>query len=198
METKVYFVRHAESDYNIYNDLQRPLTAKGIRDRKLVTKYLDDKNIEIVLSSPYKRAYDTILEFAEKNHHIIQCVEDFRERCVDSVWIDDFETFSRNQWEDFSYRYSDGECLKEVQERNIRALSSVLREHKDKNIVVGSHGTALSTIINHYDESFGFKDFQKIKRLMPWIVKFVFDDLKCISIEKVNLFETDNKSQLQL
>ena len=59
----------------------------------------------------------------------------------------------------------------------------------DKTIVVGSHGTALSTIINYYDETFGYSDFDKIRYLMPWIVEFTFEDKECINIRKYNLFE---------
>lgn len=90
-----------------------------------------------------------------------------------------------NQWSDFSFKLSDGECLKEVQDRNISALNGVLKQYPGKNIVVGSHGTALSTIINYYDRSFGYEDFENIKLLMPWIVEFSFDELgTCIDIKR--------------
>lgn len=55
--------------------------------------------------------------------------------------------------------------------------------------MVGSHGTALSTIINYFDNSFGYSDFDKIKNVMPWIVEFVFDEnAECTGIEKHDLF----------
>lgn len=82
---------------------------------------------------------------------------------------------------------SDGESLGEVQERNISALKGVLEKHPGKNIIIGSHGTALSTIINHFDETFGYADFEKIKALMPWIVKFSFEDHVLLSIEKIEI-----------
>lgn len=43
--------------------------------------------------------------------------------------------------------------------------------------------------INFFDPSFGYKDFEKIKTLMPWIVKFTFEGEECAEIEKLNLFE---------
>ena len=93
-----------------------------------------------------------------------------------------------NQWADFSYKLSDGECLREVQERNITALFKVLEKYKDSNIILGGHGTALSTIINYFDPSFGYEDFVEMKHKMPWIVEFEFDDdLKCCAINKYDL-----------
>jgi len=187
--TTVYFIRHAEPNYENHDDMSRELSAKGMEDRKLVTKFLADKNIDIVLSSPFKRAVDTVREFAECNGLDIGIINDFRERKVDSVWIEDFTAFCKAQWTDFDYKLSNGECLEEVQERNIAALKDVLMKYKGKNIVVGSHGTALGTIMNYYDKSFGYSEFEKIKGLMPWCVRFTFQDEACVGIQQFNLFE---------
>lgn len=187
--TTVYFVRHAEPNYENHDDRSRELSAKGLRDRRLVTQFLSGKAVSVVLSSPYKRAADTIREFAESRKLEIGMVEDFRERKIDTVWIEDFTEFCRKQWEDFSYKLSDGESLGEVQKRNVSALNKVLEQYEGKTIVVGSHGTALSTIINYYDRSFGYSDFEKIRALMPWVVKFVFRGKECVEIRQYNLFE---------
>lgn len=117
--TNVYFVRHAEPNYKNHDDELRELTSKGLKDRNLVTEFLLDKEIDIMFSSPYKRSKDTIQEFADMKNLEIFLIEDFRERKIDSVWIEDYNSFSKKQWEDFSYKLSDGECLEEVQSRNI-------------------------------------------------------------------------------
>lgn len=187
--TTVYFVRHAEPNYDNHDDLLRELTEKGLRDRKLVTAFLSDKDIDVVLSSPYIRAIDTVRDFAESKGLNVAIIEDFKERKIDSVWIEDYNSFCKKQWEDFSYKLSDGESLAEVQSRNIGALNRVLKDYEGKNIVIGSHGTALSTIINYYDSNFGHEDFEKIRGLMPWVVRFDFDGNKCTAIEQYNLFK---------
>ncbi len=174
--TPVYFVRHAEPNYNNHDDLLRELSAKGLKDRELVTAFLADKGIDAALSSPYKRAIDTIRDFTDSFGLQIEIIDDFQERKVDSEWIEDFVSFSQRQWNDFSYKLSDGECLQEVQDRNVAALRSVLRKYPGKKIVIGSRGTALSIIINYYDNAFGYEDFAKIKSKMPWIVEFAFDE----------------------
>ncbi len=186
--TIVYFVRHAQPNYDNHDDMLRELTAKGLEDRKLVTKFLSDKKVDIVLSSPFIRSIDTVRDFADSKDLKISIVEDFRERKIDSVWIEDFNGFCKKQWEDFSYKLSDGESLSAVQKRNISALNKVLKEHAGKTIVVGSHGTALSTIVNYYDNSFGHAEFEKIRGLMPWVVEFRFDGIECVGIKQYNLF----------
>lgn len=190
--TNIYFIRHAEPNFENHDDMTRELSAKGLKDRELVTKFLMDKQIDAVVSSPFKRAIDTVRDFADKNGMDITVIADFRERRVDSCWIEDFTSFSKKQWEDFTYKLSDGECLAEVQARNIAALNKLLDDYQDQNVVVGSHGTALSTIINYYDKTFGYDGFHEIRHLMPWVVQFTFDGKELIEINKYNLFQYNN------
>lgn len=187
--TNVYFIRHAEPNYDNHDDMTRELSEKGLKDRVLVTEFLQDKQIDAVLSSPFKRAVDTVREFAEQQEMEIEIIEDFRERRIADCWVEDFKDFCKKQWEDFSYKLSDGECLREVQTRNITALKNVLKQYEGKNIVVGSHGTAVSTIINYYDNSFGHAQFEEIRGLMPYVVQFCFEGEACVEIRKYNLFE---------
>ena len=188
--TKIYFIRHAQSDNTNSDNRNRPLTEKGMADRKLVTDFLQDKNIDIAISSTFKRAIDTITPFAISRGLEIETIEDFREREAD--WmpdINDFHIFSKHQWADFSYALPGDENLTQVQTRNIAALKNVLEKYKDKNIAIGTHGTALSTIINYYDKSYGYKDFIAMVNILPWVVYMEFEHLDCKSIQKINLFE---------
>lgn len=185
--TTIYFVRHAIPNFNNHNDLTRELTAQGLEDRKRVTEFLWNRDIDAVLSSPYKRAVDTVKEFADAKGLEIKLIEAFRERKVESEWIEDFDAFCKRQWEDFDFKLSEGESLREVQERNISALHQVSEAYNGKNVVIGSHGTALSTIIHYFDPSFGYNEFMKIKNLMPWIVRFTFEGDRCVEIQKYNV-----------
>ena len=187
--TRVYFVRHAKPNFNNHDDLTRELTEQGRRDRKLVTAFLKVKEIGAVFSCPYKRAVDTIKEFADAQGMEIELVSDFRERKVGDLWIENFDSFCKRQWDDFDYKLPAGESLREVQERNIRALNRIVERYLDGNIVIGTHGTALSTIIRYFDSSFGYNEFNQIKNLMPWIVMISFDHNACTEIKKYNLFE---------
>lgn len=185
--TEVYFVRHALPNFDNHDDLTRELTAQGLKDRALVTSFLRDKGINAVFSSPYKRAVDTIQEFADVQKMKIESVFDFRERKIGNAWIENFDEFCKKQWEDFDFKLPEGESLREVQKRNIRALDQLLEEYADKNIAIGGHGTAISTVINYFDSSFGYHEFNQIKNLMPWIAKLSFERNRCLRIEKYPL-----------
>ncbi len=140
-----------------------------------------------MLSSPFTRAVETVKGFADSVNLPVITVEDFRERKISDGWIKDFKSFAVRQWADFTYRLPDGECLAEVRERNITALKNVLNEYEGKNLAVGTHGTALSMIINHYDASYGEDDFWVMAGKMPHAVKMVFDGQECVLIEQTDL-----------
>lgn len=59
MKTNIYLVRHAHSIYNT-DELNRTLSDKGYIDAKRVTKTLSEEDINYVISSPYKRAIETV------------------------------------------------------------------------------------------------------------------------------------------
>lgn len=173
--THIYFVRHAEPNYRNHDDVERELSARGQADCQLVTDFLLDKGIDLILTSPYRRAVDTVRPFAETVQLPIHHAHGFRERKIDSVWIEDFDGFCRRQWEDFDYHLDGGESLRVVQERNIAALQEVLARCEGRSVVIGGHGTAISTVLNHYDSDFGHAQFEEIRRIMPWIVRMDFD-----------------------
>ncbi len=159
----------------------RPLTEKGMADRAIVTEYLRDKRITAFYSSPYKRAYDTVVPAAEALGLSITTVDDFRERRV-GTWIDDFEEFVRLVWRDHDYAHEGGESLNEVKRRNIAALTPLIERHDGECIAIGTHGAALSSIIHHYRPSFGLDDFMAIVSVNPWIVRMAFDGDACVEV----------------
>jgi len=174
--TIVYFIRHAQSDTKIIDDFHRPLTLNGIEASKLLVEKLANVNIDMILSSPYQRAVQTLLPLATSRSLTIQLMEDFRERKVTDGWIADFQSYAKQQWQDFDYYQAGGESLRQVQQRNIVALTKVLNDYRNQTVVIGTHGTALSLIINYYDPQFGFLKFMEFIDVMPWVVVMGFED----------------------
>lgn len=187
MKQTIYLIRHAEPNYNNHQDDERELTAKGLQDCQLLLDYFKDISIDRIYSSPFKRTLQTIDELAKEKNLPIQIKENFRERKIDDVWIDDFNTFSQRQWQDFNYKLAKGESLQEVQDRNIQQLQEILKE-QETSITISSHGTAISTILNYYDHQFAFDNFQAIKQLMPFLATLSFENGKLQDFSIRNLF----------
>ncbi|MEE3742114.1 histidine phosphatase family protein [Streptococcus dysgalactiae] len=175
MTTLLYFIRHAEPNYDNHDDFTRELTEKGIVASQALIEAFASIPIDKCYSSPYKRSIDTILPLANSRSKNITTLTDLRERKLSDKWVKDFNEIAQKQWEDFNFKLPNGESLKEVQERNIKALNHILSESKNQTVVIGTHGTALSTIINYYKPEFRYEAFNAIKHVFPWVVRFEFE-----------------------
>ncbi len=171
--TTVYFVRHAQPEHDHIDDRTRPLTEEGIADSKIVLETLKDKEIDAFYCSPYKRSISTIQEVAEYYEMDIQIDERLRER-KKGVNGNSHGMFQK-RWADLEYHEEGGESVGMVQRRNIEALKEILATNDGKNIVIGTHGTALSSIMNYYIPEFGCDDFLRIIDWMPYIVEMDFE-----------------------
>ena len=185
--TIVYFVRHAQPNYDNHDDLTRELTEKGLADRMKVVSALQDTVIDAVLSSPYKRAVDTVQPLADLRRLTVKTDADFRERKVGDGWLEDFTSFAKRQWSDFDFALEHGESLRQVQSRNLAALTRVLKQYPDKTVVIGTHGTALSTLVECFSPGFGYAGFDRIRGVMPWVVRMTFDSQNCVKVEEIEL-----------
>ncbi|MBO5071925.1 MAG: GNAT family N-acetyltransferase [Eubacterium sp.] len=189
--TRVYFVRHAQPDHGWEEDRTRPLTEEGKRDSKIVLDTLGEKKIDVFYCSPYKRSMDTIAETAAYFGKKIIMDERFRER-EKGVHGNGPGMFEK-RWDDHDYHEENGESIRMVQERNIEALSEILAANPGKNIVIGTHGTALSTILNYYDPVFGCNDFLRIIDWMPYVIELDFVGDKRIGVKEHCYIEKEFK-----
>lgn len=194
--TRVYFVRHAQPVHTHADDRTRPLTEEGRADTSIVLEALKDKQIDAFYSSPYKRSVDTIRSTAE--YYGVEIITDERLRERENGENGNVSGMFQKRWADHSYHEDGGESIGMVQSRNIEALMEILAANGDKNIVIGTHGTALSSIMNYFRPEFGCDDFLRIIDWMPYIVELDFEGQKLISItehayaEKV--FEGNNRA----
>lgn len=187
MTTTVYFVRHAQSDNSVKDDLLRPLTEKGLCDRQKVTEHLKNMEITAVYSSPYQRAVDTVRPLADLLGLAVVTDHGFRERDTgDAGAIPDFK---KRQWLDKNFSAPGGESVKQVQQRIIASLMPLVERHKGQSIVIGCHGMAMCVVSNYFDNSFEYEDYLKVNDIMPRIVELVFEDGKCIVLKQINTFE---------
>ena len=196
--THVYFVRHAQPVHGHKDDRTRPLTREGKEDSALVTQVLREKSIDAFYSSPYLRSLDTIRDAAAEYGLPIHQEERFRERQTGEAGNSDLRAEDsplRRCWQDFDWHEPGGESIGQVQQRNIAALKELLAANPGKNIAIGTHGTALSSILNYYRPEFGCEDFLRILDWMPYIVELTFDGEKLLTFRELAHIEKPYKPE---
>lgn len=186
MTTELYFVRHAASDLSVKDERVRPLSEQGQQDAQKLLQVFENVKIDHIYSSPYARAIDTVKYLAESHGKTITSRENLRERTI-GRWIDDFQSYAYAQWKDFHYTIEHGESLHDVQARNIAEVERLLDQHENSTIIIGTHGTALGTVLNYYDQDFGFEQFWAMVDKMPYIMRMIFENNTFKSLEELAL-----------
>ena len=197
--TRIIFVRHAQPVHSHTDDRTRPLTDEGLRDTQLVLDTLKDMQIDAFYCSPYKRSLDTIASTAEYFSMQITTDERLRERQSGKkgnggVGVS-FKDMINKRWSDKQWHEEGGESLFMVQERNIEAVKEIAAVNDGKTIVIGTHGTALSTIMNYYDPDFGVEDFFRIVDWMLYIVELDIENGDLVSKTEIAHIEKEYKGQ---
>ena len=170
--TKLIMVRHANVEYTS-DDTERALSKKGEEQKYDVFKILKNKEVDVIYSSPLTRAIETIKPYAEYKNMKIHIVEELRERKVSDHFIEDFESYAIKQWEDFDYKLPYGESLRQVQERGIKTIEEIVKANNGKTIVIGTHGTFLSVLLNHYEKTCDYKFWKNLQS--PAIISIILD-----------------------
>lgn len=189
----IYFVRHAQPEFSWADDKTRPLTNEGIADSERVYETLKDTKLTYAISSPYKRSIDTIKHCAESQGLKIDTDERFRER--EKGFNGNNLGMFQKRWADFDYHEEGGESLRSVQKRNISALFELLDSHPNDTIILGTHGTALSTILNYFDHSYNCDGFLRMIDFMPYIIRLDFNGRECIGKKEILIVEKEFKGK---
>lgn len=180
--TVLYFVRHAQPDYRQGVNSTFVLSEEGMNDRMRAAEVLEGVRFYRAVSSPYTRSVLTIMPIVESKGLELTFDERLRER--DNQGGNTRDMF-RRRWADFDFHEEGGESLGSTQERNVAAVRDILSKYEGETVLVGTHGTALSTIINHYRPEFGFEQFMRIIDFMPYILRMDFEGQTLTGMEEL-------------
>ncbi|MFC4104293.1 histidine phosphatase family protein [Paenibacillus xanthanilyticus] len=176
MNTIIYMVRHAESPYNEGTERTRGLTAKGKGDVKQVTEILKEEGIDVLVSSPYNRAIQSIEGLAQHLGLDIEIFEDLRERHFAEEMIDNLMSVISEKFDDFDYSLPGGESNFECQDRSVSVIKNILKQHAGKKVAIGTHGLVMTLMMNYFDSSYGLDFLNQLQK--PDIYKLSFENLE--------------------
>ncbi|WP_144510207.1 histidine phosphatase family protein [Bacillus sp. FJAT-22090] len=181
--TNLYFVRHAHSTFTP-DELERPLSERGFEDAKLITEQLKLEDIHHVISSPYKRAIQTVEGVAKNLNKEIEIVEDLRERMLSKYPIANFNEAILKVWSDFNLSLEGGESNNFAQARGVHATLEIIEKYKGQNIAIGTHGNIMVLIMNHFDRKYNMHFWEQLK--IPDIYKLAFNEKDLVLVKRIN------------
>jgi 2,3-bisphosphoglycerate-dependent phosphoglycerate mutase len=182
MKTVIYFVRHAHSTYTP-EELTRPLSEKGMRDARRVTRILESENLDHVVSSPFLRAVQTVEGTAASLNQNVLLIDGFKERLLSSEPLDDFQGAIRKVWEEPSFHWEGGESNVDAQKRGVAAMLELLKAYEGKRVAVGTHGNIMVLIMHHFDPRYGLAFWESLD--MPDVYRLTFDGVDLVGVSRL-------------
>lgn len=184
METTIYMIRHAESPFVFGQEKTRGLSEKGLEKSKKIAEIFEDIDVDIIVSSSYRRAVQTLEYLANKRNLSILKFEELRERPIKGLdyklpW-DELMKAIEKSFEDIDYSLRGGESTRKAQERSIPIIEKLLNKYKGKSIVIGTHGNIMTIIINYYNKEYGFNFWNSTSKPDIYKLSFVSNELKNI------------------
>ena len=140
----------------------------------LAAAVLEGVKFDIAVSSPYTRSIETIEPVITAKGLRLETDERLRERDNNGGGSNSHEMF-RRRWADFDFHEENGESLRSTQQRNVAAVFDILDKYEGKTVLVGTHGTALATIINYFRPDFLYDGFMRIIDYMPYVLRADFE-----------------------
>ena len=180
--TNLFFVRHAHSTYTP-DELRRPLSEKGQTDAELITQILKKENIDYVISSPYKRAVQTVEGVADFFGKEVIIENSFKERILSEGPVENFDLAVTKVWEEPAFSWEGGESNIIAQKRGVEATLKVLERYEGKNIIVGTHGNIMVLIMNFFDKKYDFSFWKELH--MPDIYKLTFNGTTLKEVNRI-------------
>ncbi len=158
-----YIFRHGECPLNVTGHVQGQsidgeLTERGRQQAHLVGKKLRNRHIEIIISSPMKRARQTAAivachigcpiiydeRFIEVNMGV---AEGLHTSEIERRYGTLYKKWRNCKLDDTQTRFDGGETKAEVRGRIFEALNEYVSENRYINIAVSAHGIVISQIL---------------------------------------------------
>ncbi len=170
--TKILFVRHGETKWNMDGRIQGQtdikLSKKGKEQAKKIALRLKDENIGAIYTSNLIRAIDTAKEINKFHNLRIQKSPELNEinfGIFEGMTWDEAEAkypevVKEREKNQYKYKFPEGESYEEMWKRIHKKILEIEKKHPKENVLIVGHGGAKRLIMTN----FLFSDFNEIKK----------------------------------
>ena len=158
MNKTIYCVRHCAATGQ---EPDAPLSEEGRAQAETLTDWFADKEIDLIVSSPYLRATRTIAPLVQRRKIELKLDSRLKERVFSAELLTDWRERLRASYEDADLCFSGGESSRTATGRAVYALTPLLKNNLP-TIVVVTHGNLLTLLLRHFDSTFGYEHWERM------------------------------------
>ncbi|MFC4354328.1 histidine phosphatase family protein [Chryseomicrobium palamuruense] len=163
---KIYIIRHCQAEGQAAD---AKLTELGEKQAEELARFLKNISVEIIISSPYIRAIQTIQPLALQKGIEIDTDVRLKERVLSQHSHPDWLEKLQATFKDSDLKYDSGESSNEATER-IRAVVDEILESEYETVVLVTHGNLMSLLLREYTDEFGFNEWQTLSNPDAYLI----------------------------
>jgi 2,3-bisphosphoglycerate-dependent phosphoglycerate mutase len=164
----LYLVRHCQATGQ---DPDAPLTDIGQQQAIALADRLCELPIDRIISSPFVRAYQSIMPLSTRLGLGVDVDERLIERVLSPVPLDNWRERLAETFLDLDLSFEGGESSRTAMMRGVAVVNRAL-EQTTKPIVIVTHGNLMTLILKHFDEQIGYAVWENLQNPDVYCVKF--------------------------
>jgi 2,3-bisphosphoglycerate-dependent phosphoglycerate mutase len=153
---ELYIVRHCAATGQ---EPDAPLSDVGLAQASALAAALPSGCVHRIISSPYRRAIQTITPFADRNGLSIDIDDRLRERSLGAPDDLDWRKALQQTFEDLDLTFSGGESNRAAMARGIGVIKDIDGASK---VMLVTHGNLMAMLLQSFDPAFGFEQWSRL------------------------------------
>lgn len=172
MSKTLYLIRHCQSTGQ---EPDAPLTAEGQRQAIALVDWLGSASIEQIVSSPFTRAYQSIVPLADYLGLSIKTDERLIEQTLCAIPLDDWREQLAESFIQLDHCLEGGESSRTAMIRGVAAINAAL-QHPATTTAIATHGKLLTLILKHFDDRFGYAEWADLRNPDVYRLQFLTEE----------------------
>jgi 2,3-bisphosphoglycerate-dependent phosphoglycerate mutase len=168
MSQVLYLVRHCQATGQ---EPDAPLTEIGQQQAISLAGWLSDVSIGRIISSPFVRAYQSIVPLSEHLGLTIEVDDRLVERVLSPVPLDDWRQRLAETFIDLDLSFGEGESSRTAMMRGISVVDLAMQQTTDPVVIV-THGNLMTLILKYFNEQVGYNDWENLQNPDVYCIQF--------------------------
>lgn len=173
---KIYLVRHCEANGQ---DPDAQMTTRGSEQAQSLARFFSRIEVDTIVSSPWRRAIDSITPTAEVRGMKVLTDGRLAERRLSRKPVQNWLEKLNQSFHDPDFSLPGGESGREARERGLAVIRD-LQQKQERSTIVVTHGNLLVLLLQSFDSGYGFEDWAQLSN--PDVFEI---DLKKLTVRRV-------------
>jgi 2,3-bisphosphoglycerate-dependent phosphoglycerate mutase len=159
MNYMLYLVRHCQATGQ---EPDAPLTETGQQQAMALADWLGEAQITRIISSPYLRAYQSVIPLTKRLGLTIEVDDRLIERVLCSTPLNDWREKLAETFVDLDLSFAGGESSRVAMSRGMAVVDEVM-QRAESSVAIVTHGNLMALILKMFDEQIGYKEWANLR-----------------------------------